>query len=115
MKHILATLVCAVALSLALPVLADEAADRDAYARKAQQEVDEWQHKLHEAGEDVEAKGKEAGEAVKDDLHDAWAKTREASRKLKAAGAEGWASAKKSYEDASHALARAWKEHRPDK
>ena len=92
----------------------DATADRDTYAQKARDEMQQWQRKLHEVGAQAEAKGQEAGNAAGNDLNAAWSKAEAASRKLQAAGAEGWESAKTSYEQASHELAEAWHRIHPD-
>jgi len=90
--------------------------DRDTYTHEAQASMQEWQRKLHEFGEKTEAEGKEAGDAGKENLNQAWTKTRVASRKLQTVGDEGWESAKASYEKASHGLADTWhKIHSEDK
>ncbi len=92
----------------------DATADRDTYAQKARDEMQQWQRKLHDVGAQAEAKGQEAGNAAGNDLNAAWSKAEAASRKLQAAGAEGWESAKTSYEQASHELAEAWHRIHPD-
>ena len=71
-----------------------------------------WQQKLHDFNNKMEAKGKDAGSAVEDDLDKAWTKTEAASQKLQTAGADGWASARSAYENASHDLADAWDKFR---
>jgi hypothetical protein len=91
----------------------DAAADRNTYVRKAQDEMQEWQRKLHEFGEQAEAKGREADSAAEKGLNDAWIKAKDASGKLQAVGTEGWQSAKASYEKATHDLAEAWRKIHP--
>jgi Skp family chaperone for outer membrane proteins len=90
------------------------AADRDTYSQKAQDEVREWQRKLHDLGDKAEAKGKEADNAAESDLDGAWTRTQAESRKLQAAGAEDWENTKASFEKASHDLAEAWHKIHPD-
>lgn len=101
---------------VAVQLAADESSkiDRDTYTQKAQDEVREWQRKLHDLGEKTAAKGKEAGTAAENDLSRAWTRTEAESRKLQAAGAEGWESAKISFEKASHELAETWHKSHPD-
>jgi hypothetical protein len=84
------------------------AADRDSYTRKAHDEVDDWQKKLHEFKVKAQVEGKDADRVAKADLNVAWRKTEAASRKLQAAGAKGWDAAKADYEKASQDLADTW-------
>lgn len=99
----------------ALPSAAgDPTPDRDSYVHQAQDQMQEWQRKLHDLGEKAETKGKEAGTAAGNDLNDAWTKAQAASRKLQSVGAEGWESAKTSFEKASHDLAETWHKIHPD-
>jgi hypothetical protein len=93
---------------------AGSTADKDTFTQKARDEIQEWQRKLHDFGGKAEAKGKEAGDAAENGLHEAWTKAEAASRKLEAAGAGDWESAKASYEKASHELADAWHRAHPD-
>ena len=92
----------------------DSTADRDTYTQKARDEMQEWQRKLHDLSEKVVAKGKEAGNATENDLHEAWTKAEAASRQLQTVGAEGWESARTSFEKASHELAEAWHKIHPE-
>ncbi|MEJ0069768.1 MAG: hypothetical protein WDO24_14705 [Pseudomonadota bacterium] len=91
----------------------DSAADRDAYARKAQDELREWRRKLHDFGDKAEANGKAAGNTANDDLTQAWTKIEAASDKLQTMGAQRWESAKTSFEMASHELAETWRKKHP--
>jgi hypothetical protein len=91
-------------------------ADRGSFTQKAQDEMQDWQKKLHDFGRQAEAKGQEAGSAAQSGLNDAWIKAKAASHKLQTVGAEGWDSAKASYEKASHNLAEQWQKlHSDDK
>ena len=92
----------------------DSTADRDTYTQKARDEMQEWQRKLHDFSEKVVAKGKEAGNATENDLHEAWTKAEAASRQLQTVGAEGWESARTSFEKASHELAETWHKIHPE-
>jgi hypothetical protein len=92
----------------------DDTTDRDTYAHEAQDQMQEWQRKLHEFGEKTETTGKAAGTAAGNDLDTAWTKAEAASRKLQSVGAEGWESAKSSYEEASHELAETWHKAHPE-
>jgi hypothetical protein len=92
----------------------DSTADRDTYTQKARDEMQEWQRKLHDFSEKVVAKGKEAGNATENDLHEAWTKAEAASRQLQTVGAEGWESARSSFEKASHELAETWHKIHPE-
>ena len=97
-----------------LAAVRDASADRDSYTRKAHDEVEDWQKKLHEFNVKAEAEGKEADRTAKADLNEAWRKTEAASLKLRAAGAEGWDVAKADYEKASQDLADTWHKIHPD-
>jgi hypothetical protein len=88
-------------------------ADRDTYAHRARDEMQEWQRKLHDFGEKAEATGKEASNAAQNDLNKAWTKAESASRELRIVGADGWERAKASYEKATRELADAWEKIRP--
>ena len=55
---------------------ADSTADRDTYTRKAREEMQEWQQKLHDFSEKAAAKGKQLDNAAKNDLNKAWAKAK---------------------------------------
>ena len=92
----------------------DSTADRDTYTQRARDEMQEWQRKLHDLSEKVVAKGKEAGNATENDLHEAWTKAEAASRQLQTVGAEGWESARSSFEKASHELAETWHKIHPE-
>jgi len=97
-----------------LAVAGDPAGDRDGYTQKARDDMQEWQRKLHDFGDQAEAKGKAAGNAANDDLNQAWTKAKAASDKLQTMSAEGWDSAKASFEKASHELADSWHKVHPD-
>ena len=92
----------------------DSAADRDTYRRKAQEDLREWQRRLRDFGDKVEAKGKATGNAADSDLNQAWSNTEAASDRLQTVGAEGWESAKTSFEKASHDLAETWRKINPE-
>jgi hypothetical protein len=87
-------------------------ADRDTYAQRARDEMQEWQHKLNDFSEKAEATGKEAGHAAQNDLNKAWTKAESASRELQTVAADGWERAKTSYEKATRELADAWEKIR---
>ena len=91
----------------------DTAADRNTYVQKAQEEMQDWQRKLHEFGEQAEAKGRDASSAAEKGLNDAWIKAKDASGKLQTVGDEGWQSAKSSYENARRDLAETWRRIHP--
>ncbi|HZB92458.1 MAG TPA: hypothetical protein VE397_13510 [Stellaceae bacterium] len=91
----------------------DTAADRNTYLRKVQEDMQEWQRKLHQFGEAAKAKGQEAGGSAEKGLDDAWVKAKDESRKLQTVGAEGWQGAKTSYEKATDALAAEWRKLHP--
>jgi hypothetical protein len=100
--------------SVRMAAAGDATADKDSYTQKAQDQMQEWQRKLHDFSVKAEAKGKEASAAAKNDLNQAWTKAEAASRKLQTVGAEGWESAKVSYEKASRELTDAWDKMGPE-
>jgi len=90
------------------------AADRDTYTQKAQDDMQEWQRKLHEYSAKAETKGSEVGKAAAQELNTAWAKAEAASRQLQIVSADGWDSARSSFEGASRELTEAWHKVQPD-
>jgi hypothetical protein len=109
-------LIGSLALIGALPAAAgDESTnDKDAYTRKAHNDVQEWHRKLDSFDRRVETAGKETGKAAQADLNMAWTKTQAASRQLETAGADGWDKAKSAFEKASDDLADTWHRNVPD-
>jgi Skp family chaperone for outer membrane proteins len=97
-----------------LAAVSEASADRDSYTRKAHDEVEDWQKKLHEFNVKADAVGKEADRTAKADLDEAWRKTKTASRQLQIASAKGWDVAKADYEKASRDLADTWHRNHPD-
>ncbi len=102
------TVAPAAGTSVRMAAAGDATADRDSYTQKAQDEMQEWRQKLRDFGAKADAKGNEAGDAAKNDLHAAWARAEAASRQLQTASAEGWDSARASFDTASRELADAW-------
>jgi hypothetical protein len=82
--------------------------ERHTYAHAMQEDMQQWQQRVHDFDEGVRAKGRQADIAMAETLNAAWDRTQVEARKVSAATAEGWAGAKASYENASHALASAW-------
>jgi len=89
-------------------------ADRDTYMQRAKVELQEWQRKVHDFGEQAKAKGQTASDSTGNELNEAWSKTEAASHRLQTASADGWDSAKISFEKASHNLADAWHKVHPE-
>jgi len=97
--------------------LADDAnstSDRNSYLQRVKNEMQEWQRKLHDSGEQAEAKTQSASHSAENELHEAWGKTEAASHRLQTASADGWESAKASFEEASRKLAAAWHKVHPE-
>jgi hypothetical protein len=92
----------------------DSPSDRDSYVQRVKNEMQEWQRKLHDSGEQAEAKTQSAGNSARNELNEAWSKTEAASHRLQTASADGWASAKASFEEASNKLAAAWHKVHPE-
>jgi hypothetical protein len=97
-----------------LAAVSDPKVDKGTYTQKAQDDVQEWQQKLHKFSVKAEAKGQQDTIAAGHDLNEAWIKTEVEARKLQTASAEDWESAKVSYEKASRELAREWDKIRPE-
>jgi hypothetical protein len=94
----------------------EPAADRDSYTRRARDEMQAWQQKLHDFGVEAEAAGRKDTIAAEHDLSEAWAQAAADMSKLQAASAADWDSAKVSYETASRKLADTWdRTTRPNK
>lgn len=91
----------------------DSPSDRETYTQKAQDEMQDWQRKLHDFSANAADKGQEAGNAAEKDLNEAWTRTEAASRQLQTVGDEGWEQAKASYEKSSRDLAEAWHKANP--
>jgi len=89
-------------------------ADRDTYMQRAKVELQEWQRKVHDFGEQAKAKGQTASDSTGNELNEAWSKTEAASHRLQTASADGWDSAKISFEKASHNLADPWHKVHPE-
>ncbi len=92
-----------------LAASSDATADRDTYVRKAQDDLRDWQQKLHEFGEKAKIERQKDSTAVENDLNKAWAKTKTEADKLQSASADAWESAKVSYEKASRELMDDWR------
>jgi hypothetical protein len=86
----------------------DSTGDRESYTRKARDDVQEWQQKLHDFGAVAATKGHKDAIAAQRDLDEAWAKTQAEARRLQTSSTDAWASARISYEKASGELAGAW-------
>jgi hypothetical protein len=55
---------------------ADNEADRGQYTQKAQDDMQEWQHKVRDFGEKSKSTGQQTGAAAKDNLDKAWTKAK---------------------------------------
>jgi hypothetical protein len=82
--------------------------EREAYVRKARDEVQEWQRKLHDFSEKTRTKTSEGSITAKNDFNTAWTEADDAFHKLETVGAEDWESAKTSYNKASQKLVAIW-------
>jgi hypothetical protein len=96
-----------------IQLAADSDADRGAYTQNAQDDMDQWQQKVHDFGEKAKATGQQGSTAAKDDLDKAWTKAKVAADGLKATGADGWQNARMSFEKAKHDLADTWDRIKP--
>src|ERR1700691_6768334 len=73
-----------------IQLAADSDADRGTYTQNAQDDMDQWQHKVHDFGEKAKATGQQGSTAAKDDLDKAWTKAKVAADGLETTGADGW-------------------------
>jgi hypothetical protein len=96
-----------------IQLAADSDADRGTYTQNAQDDMDQWQHKVHDFGEKAKATGQQGSTAAKDDLDKAWTKAKVAADGLKTTGADGWQNARMSFEKAKHDLADTWDRIKP--
>jgi type IV secretory pathway VirB10-like protein len=96
-----------------IPLPADNDADRGPYTQNAQEDMDQWQQKLHDFGEKAKATGQQGAAAAKENLDTAFTKAKVAAEGLKTAGANGWQNAKMSFEKAKHDLADTWDRIKP--
>jgi hypothetical protein len=94
------------AASSRVAAAADWKTEREAYVRKARDEVQEWQRKQHDFRE--KTRNSEANITTRKHFNMAWTEVEDASRKLETAGAEDWESAKGSFYKASQRLAAVW-------
>jgi hypothetical protein len=92
----------------------DDTTDRDTYAQRARDDMQEWQRKLQDFTKESDSEGTGAETTAAHDLSVLRIEAEAASRKLQTVSADGWASAKTSYEKASQDLAKAWQKVRPD-
>ena len=83
------------------------AARRETYLRQAQDQMDDWRHRVEDWTRRVA--NSQTAEKTKDALRDAWVKTEVASRRLAVATEKGWDDAKASFEDATQKLKDEWK------
>jgi hypothetical protein len=92
-----------------LPAEADDfTARKDAYVRKAGDEMAEWQDKIRAAGEQAEVKGHEMSAEAKVQFNQIWTATQDGWRKLQIEGAEGWDESKRVYEQSVAVLRVQW-------
>ena len=96
------------AASSKMAAVADWKTEREAYVRKARDEVQEWQRKLHDFSEKTRTKTSEGSITAKNDFNTAWTEADDAFHKLETVGAEDWESAKTSYNKASQKLVAIW-------
>jgi hypothetical protein len=100
--------------SVRMAAAQDSTADRETYIRKAQNDMQDWQQKLHAFGAKIRAKATHAHNSAGDDLNKAWTRAEAASGRLEIVSSEDWDSAKISFERASHKLALAWHKIDPE-
>ena len=74
--------------SVRLAAAYDSTADRETYAQKARDDVQEWQRKLHTFGERIQDRATQAHNSAGNDLNKAWTRAEAASRRLEIVSSE---------------------------
>jgi outer membrane murein-binding lipoprotein Lpp len=96
-----------------LLVADDDDTDRSSFTQHAQDDIHQWQRKVHDFGRQTKAAGQQGANSAKHDLDDAFAKAKVAADQLRTVGADGWHGAKTTYQKASHDLADTWNRIKP--
>jgi hypothetical protein len=86
----------------------DANADRQSYARRAQDDMLLWRERLEALNSTLSAGRSKGLNSAEKDLDAAWTASEVEARRLQTAGAADWALAKQAYEKASRDLAVAW-------
>jgi hypothetical protein len=94
-------------------LVADDDTDRSTFTRQAQDDMHQWQRKVHDFGRQAKTAGQQGASSAKHDLDDAFGKAKVAADRLRTVGAEGWSGAKTAYQNASHDLTDTWNRIKP--
>jgi hypothetical protein len=86
----------------------DSSADRGSFTQAAQDDLHQWQQRVHDFDVSAEATGKADTIATEHALNAAWDRVQVEAGKLQTASRDEWESAKISYQKASHDLTDEW-------
>lgn len=90
------------------PASSTSNSDRESYTRQTQNDMHDWQQKLHDLGDAVKTKGQRVSSDAQENLNRAWANAQVQAEKVRTATADGWDNAKAGFQKASRDLADAW-------
>jgi hypothetical protein len=111
-------LVGALPAAAAAPTLvaanSDSPADRGSFTQAAQDDLHQWQQRVHDFDVRAEATGKADTIATEHALNAAWDRVQVEAGKLQTASKDEWETAKISYQNASRNLADAWDKTRAE-
>jgi hypothetical protein len=94
-------------------LVADDDEGRSSFTQHAQDDMQEWQRKVHDFGRQAKAAGQQGARSARDDLNTALSKAKLAADRLHTVGADGWQGAKAGYQQARHDLADTWERIKP--
>jgi hypothetical protein len=94
-------------------LVADDDEGRSSFTQQAQDDMQEWQRKVHDFGRQAKATGQHGVRSAKDDLNTAFSKAKLAADRLHTVGADGWQGAKASFQQARHDLRDTWDRIKP--
>jgi hypothetical protein len=96
-----------------IQLVADDDEGRATFTEHAQEDMQDWQRKVHDFGRRAKATGQQGVDSAHRDLDTAFTKARLAADKLRTVGADGWQGAKTGYQQARHDLADTWDKIKP--
>jgi hypothetical protein len=94
-------------------LVADDDEGRSSFTQHAQDDMQEWQHKVYDFGQHAKATGQQGARSARDDLNTAFSKAKLAADRLHTVGADGWQGAKSGYQHARHDLTETWDRIKP--
>ncbi len=92
----------------------DTSADRGSFTQAAQDDLHQWQQRVHDFDVSAEATGKADTIATEHALNAAWDRVQVEAGKLQTASKDEWETAKTSYQNATRNLADAWDKTRAE-